>query len=137
MMSLASALVCASAAIIAFLGAAHLLFTFYGPKLRPREAALEGQMQAVSPGLTRQTTMWRAWIGFNASHSVGALLFGLVYGYLAVQHGPMLFESTFLKVLGVAVLASYVMLAKAYWFHIPLRGAALALALYMAALVVG
>ncbi len=28
-------------------------------------------MQQVSPVITRQTTMWKAWVGFNASHSYG------------------------------------------------------------------
>jgi hypothetical protein len=48
--------------------------------------------------LTRQTTMWRAWIGFNASHSMGAVFFGLVYGYLALLHVELLFRSPFLLI---------------------------------------
>src|SRR5438046_6957052 len=30
--------------------------------------------------------MWRAWVGFNASHSMGAMLFGLVFAFLALAH---------------------------------------------------
>jgi len=70
------ALITASAAIILTLGLLHLLYTFRGPKLQPREAALETQMTSVSPVITRQTTMWKAWVGFNGSHSYGAILFG-------------------------------------------------------------
>ncbi len=50
------ALITASAAIILTLGLLHLLYTFRGPKLHPREAALETQMKSVSPVITRQTT---------------------------------------------------------------------------------
>ena len=31
--------------------------------------------------ITPQTTLWRAWIGFNASHSLAAILFGLAKLY--------------------------------------------------------
>ena len=66
--------------------------------------------------------MWRAWIGFNASHSLGAMLFGLVYGYLAVFHLELLLQSRFLLLLGALFLGSFVVLAKHYWFVIPLAG---------------
>lgn len=136
MITLASALVAASAAVILLLGMAHLLFTFRGPKLHPRDAALQARMQEVSPVLTRQTTMWKAWVGFNASHSYGAIFFGLVYGYLALVHAALLFQASFLLAVGLALLLGYLVLARLYWFSIPLRGVALATALYVAALVV-
>jgi hypothetical protein len=40
-------LVSLSAAVIFALGILHLLYTFRGPKLRPRDAALQSAMQAV------------------------------------------------------------------------------------------
>ena len=93
------------------------------------------RMHEVSPNLTRQTTMWKAWIGFNASHSYGALLFGAVYGYLALIHGTFLFQSPFLLGLGLVFLLGLVALGKLYWFSVPLRGIVLATALYVAALL--
>ncbi|OHC64821.1 MAG: hypothetical protein A2045_00585 [Rhodocyclales bacterium GWA2_65_20] len=136
MIALASSLLAASAAIILLLGLAHLLFTFRGTKLHPRNAALEASMKQVSPVLTRQTTMWKAWIGFNASHSHGAIFFGLVYGYLALAHAAFLFQSAFLLLVGLALLLGYVVLARAYWFSIPLRGIVASTLLYLAALAV-
>ena len=136
MTTLASTLVAASAAIILLLGLAHLLFSFRGPKLHPRDAALEARMKEVSPVLTRQTTMWKAWIGFNASHSNGAIFFGLVYGYLALAHSALLFQSAFLLLVGLVLLVGYVILARIYWFSIPLRGITVATVLYLAALAV-
>jgi hypothetical protein len=90
----------------------------------------------VSPVITRQTTMWKAWVGFNASHSFGAILFGVVYGYLSLIHVAFLLQSTFLLLLGLALLLGYVFLAKSYWFSIPLRGILLATVLYAAALLI-
>jgi hypothetical protein len=122
-----------SAGIILLLGTIHLIYTFTGSKLTPRDPALRESMSAISPVLTRQTTMWKAWVGFNASHSLGAILFGLVYGYLAIVHADFLFRSPFLLIVGLAVLASYVVLAKLYWFRIPFIGISVATATYLAA----
>jgi hypothetical protein len=133
---IAPALVAASSAIILLLGLAHLLFTFYGPKLLPRDRDLQTRMQEVSPVITRQTTMWKAWIGFNASHSYGLILFGAVYGYLALAHGRLLFQSVFLLALGLMMLFGYVFLSKQFFFRFPLRSVLLATLLYLVALVV-
>jgi hypothetical protein len=92
-------------------------------------------MEQVPLVLTRQTTMWKAWVGFNASHSYGALLFGTVYGYLALVHSAVLFQSTFLLALGLVALVAYAFLGKRYWFSIPFRGILLATVFYVVALV--
>jgi hypothetical protein len=133
---LGPSLIAASAAIILLLGLIHLVYTFSGTKLHPREAALQARLKEVSPIITRETTMWKAWIGFNASHSYGAILFGLVYGYLALAHAAFLFQSAFLLSLGLLLLAGYAYLGKVYWFSVPFRGIALSTALYVAALIV-
>ncbi|HUS11381.1 MAG TPA: hypothetical protein VMZ30_13020 [Pyrinomonadaceae bacterium] len=136
MNTIAPLLVAASAAIILLLGLIHLLYTFYGPKLLPRDGELLTRMQEVSPVITGQTTMWKAWIGFNASHSYGLLLFGAVYGYLALAHSDFLFQSVFLLALGQILLFGYVFLAKRYFFRSPLRGVLLAMLLYGLAIIV-
>jgi len=136
MITLASSLVAASATIILLLGLIHLLYTFRGSKLHPRDTSLKARMSEISPVLTRETTMWSTWVGFNASHSFGAILFGLVYGYLALAHSPFLFQSTFLLLVGLLFLGGYVFLGKFYWFSVPYRGIVLSTALYVSALVV-
>ena len=135
MSAFAPALIALSAAIILLLGLLHLLYTFRGPKLRPRDAELEARMREVSPVITRQTTMWKAWVGFNASHSYGAIFFGVVYGYLALVHSAFLFRSTTLLAVGALRLAGYTFLGKRYWFSIPLRGIVLALVAYLGGVV--
>lgn len=131
----ASWLVAAGASLILMLGAAHLLFTFRGSKLLPRDPALQARMQEVSPRISGQTTMWRAWIGFNASHSMGALLFGLVYLHLALVMPQALFGSLYLRGLGLAFLLGWALLGRRYWFSVPYRGVLLALLLYAAGLL--
>jgi hypothetical protein len=129
-------LIAVSAAVILSMGLLHLLYTFYGTKLLPRDTELLVRMREVSPVISRQTTMWKAWVGFNASHSFSAILFGFVYGYLALLHAAFLFQSTFLLLLGLALLLGYLGLAKSYWFSAPLRGILLATVLYAAGLLI-
>ncbi len=133
---LASNLIVASAAIVLLFGSMHLLFTFRGTKLHPRDPALKAAMMVTHPVITRQTTVWRANLGFNATHSMGLMLFGLIYGYLALTQPAMLWQSGFLLTLGLITLAAYVVLARLYFFSIPFRGVTLATLCYLAGLVV-
>src|SRR5271165_4869361 len=109
-----------SASIVLTLGVLHLVYTFWGPSLTPRNPALQTSMSQSSPVLTNETTMWRCWVGFNATHSLGLILFGLVFGYLALAHGQLLFRSPFLLVVGLAMLGGLVVLCKIYFFSWPL-----------------
>src|SRR5262245_17722388 len=129
-MKLARLLVSISAAIPLILGILHLVYTFSGSKLRPRDPELQSRMEAEPPGITSQTTMWRLWIGFNTNHSLGLLLFGCVYAYLALAQPDLLFRSTFLFVAGGLFLAGYLLVARVYFFRIPFLGLLVAAACY-------
>jgi hypothetical protein len=131
---IAKALMVFSAGIILTLGVAHLVYTFWGPKLTPRDPALQISMSQISPVITRETTMWRAWVGFNASHSMGAILFGLIYGFLAIAHSQLLFRSPFLLIVGLAMLGGFFVLAKVYWFSVPFTCISISLACYVASI---
>ncbi|HOZ64217.1 MAG TPA: hypothetical protein PK497_07385 [Burkholderiaceae bacterium] len=134
-MLLSSIFIAASAAVAGLLGGIHMLYTFHGNKLHPRDPTVRDAMMADTPVLTRETTVWRATKGFNASHSLGVILFAAVYIYLAGWHAGLLQASAFLLGLGMATLLTYLALARAYWFSIPFRGIALACGLYAAGLV--
>jgi hypothetical protein len=131
-----AAFIAASAAIILLLGLVHLMYTFRGPNLHPRDPDLTARMMDVSPVIAPETTMWRAWVGFNATHSLGLILFGALYGYLAIRHSTLLFQSWFLLALGFALLLGYVVVAKLYFFSTPFRGVVVAAALYLLGIVV-
>ena len=128
-------LIAASALILLVLGTLHLVLTFRGTAFHPRDPALMKSMQTDTMRITRATTLWRSSIGFHGSHSVGAMFFGLVYGYLALEGSGFLFSSVFLLALGLIVLCAYLVLARLYWFKVPFRGILLANILYAAALL--
>lgn len=133
---LASTLVATSAGIVLLFGSIHLLYTLHGNKLHPRDPAVMTAMQQTHPVITRQTTMWRANHGFNVTHSMGLMLFGLVYGYLALLQPVLLWQSVFLLTLGLMTLVMYAVVAKRYFFNIPFGGVTVATALYATGLMI-
>lgn len=136
-MLLAPLFIIASATVMGLLGCVHLFFTFYSNRFDPRDTALAEALAVKSPVISGQTTMARAAKGFHASHSMGVMLFALVWVYLALVQWPVLRQSPFLLVLGMVVLMAYLALAKHYWFSVPLRGIALANGLYAVGLGLG
>ena len=123
-----------SASIVFTLGVIHFVYTFRGAKLTPRDPALQISMSQISPVITRETTMWRCWMGFNVTHSMGLILFGLVFGFLALAHDQLLFQSPFLLLVGLAMLVGLVVLCKVYFFSVPLTGIGISLACYIASI---
>jgi hypothetical protein len=123
-----------SASILLTLGVVHLVYTFWGPKLTPRDPALQIRVSQIAPVITNETTMWRCWVGFNASHSMGLILFGLIFGFLALAHDQLLFRSPFLLVVGMAMLGGFVVLSKFYFFSAPLASISISLVCYIASI---
>ena len=122
--------------VIGLLGLVHLIYTLLTNKFEPRDSDLGRRLREVSPVLTAETTMWRAWIGFNASHSLGAILFAALYFYLAIFNLEFLLSTPFLVILSLLVLGSYLILAYRFWFKLPLWGIAIAATLFVAGYVV-
>lgn len=125
-------LLATSAALLFVLGLLHLRLTWFGGKLAPRDAAVEAGMRQTPLRLTRETTLWRAWIGFNASHGLGLLLFGTIYGYMAMCRFSVLQQAPFLLMVGAVYLACLLLLARRYFFSIPFFGVSACLAVYLA-----
>lgn len=110
------------ATIFGLLGFAHLIYTFYTNKFDARDQSVTTGMKTTSPVLTKETTMWKAWIGFNASHSLGAMLVTAFYVPLALTNMQVIRENLWFSLLPVLVGVSYLFLAKKYWFRIPFIG---------------
>ena len=124
-----------SAGMVLVLGIIHLAYTFSGSSLLPRDSALQTAMSQAHLAISNETTVARAWVGFNASHSMGLILFGLIFGYLALYHTKLLFDSAYLLVVGFAMLAGFLVLAKLYWFSTPFAGIAISLLCYVAGII--
>ena len=113
--------------VFGVLGALHAIYTLLDlrnpRRLVPVDPSVAQAMANSALRLSRGgTDMWRAWIGFNFSHSLGLLLFG----GLAVWAGCRI------KSLPVGMMPAltligciYLVLALLYWFRIPAIGIAI------------
>ena len=117
--------------IFGVLGTIHLLYTFFTEKFSPYDPSVAVAMESTSPRLTKETTMWRAWVGFNASHSLGAMLLAAIYVPLAIYHFELIQNSLWFSLLPVVVGISYLILAKTYWFKIPFIGVLISLVCFI------
>ena len=109
-------------AIPFLLGALHLYLTLFTEKLFPRNSTIVQEMKESYPQLTKATTIWKSWIGFNASHSSGAIFFGFINIYLAVAHFDLITSDITIVTLDLTMAGSYCWLAWKYWFKMPLTG---------------
>lgn len=118
------------------LGLIHVWATPVSPAqkkgLSPRDAALREAMTNSALMISRRLNFWSAWVGFNLSHSLGAVLFGTAV--LLVGRTSTSFDhqaSVFLP-FAVSVSAIYLAVAVRYWFRIPIIGIAVSCACFVA-----
>ena len=120
------------------LGLVHWLYTFMDMstprKLTPRDDAVRLAMEATTPKLTARTTMWKAWMGFNHSYSLGAIVFGLVFLILALQNFAALAANMPLMTIAVVVPLIYLWFGIRFWFRTPIIGIAMSMTCFRAAL---
>jgi len=119
---MAKILLIVGASIFGILGTVHLLYTFFTNKFEAFDSEVTEAMKRTSPILTKETSVWNAWIGFNASHSLGAMLVAAVYIPLTASYFSVIQQSVWFSILPVLIGLSYLMLAKTYWFRIPFVG---------------
>ncbi|WP_448546989.1 LIC_13387 family protein [Thalassotalea fusca] len=123
------------ASIFGMLGFVHLFYTFFTNKFNPFKSDVIAEMSSTSPVLTKETTIWRAWVGFNASHSLGAIFFAAIYIPLAFSHFQFFANNNWFVVLPPIVGFSYLFLAKSYWFKVPFWGILLSTLCFVGALL--
>jgi hypothetical protein len=120
-----------------FLGFAHAVATPQTPAdakgLSPRDPAVRGAMTSDHILLTRRTTVWLAWVGFNMSHSLGAILFGVVVALIGRSSASFEAQANVFLPLAVLVSAIYLALAVRYWFRTPIIGISLASVCFLVA----
>jgi hypothetical protein len=126
--------------IFGILGLLHAVYTFTDAsnprRLAPDDSDVLRSMASSKVRLSRGgTTMWRAWLGFNFSHSLGALMFSAAC-ITAGLNLPALSLPKAALLLPVGIGAIYLWLATRYWFRIPAIGIALGTACFVAAWLV-
>ncbi|MCZ4320415.1 LIC_13387 family protein [Pseudomonas anguilliseptica] len=118
------------------LGLLHTVYTIadtYNPKkLIPYRLGVMELMEESTLAITKETNMWRAWVGFNISHGIGILFFSATYLYLSISYTSYLESSLFFMSAAPIMSLTYLVLSKKYWFSIPTIGSAIGLLCFCA-----
>ena len=114
-------------AVCGLLGTLHVIYTLLDMRkprrLVPADPAVAQAMANTALRLSRgKTDMWRAWIGFNFSHSLGVLLTGAfaVWAGFEINKVPLGIIMPVLTLIGCV----YLVIAVRYWFRGPVIGVA-------------
>lgn len=130
-------LVMAGGAIFVVLGVLHGVYTFLDlgrpRRLAPANAELIEEMRKTRVRLRKDArNFWLSYLGFNFSHSLGALFFGAVTIATAALE-PSLVGSPLIMMTFVAVALIYALLSHFFWFIVPLASSVLAALLFASA----
>lgn len=124
-------------AVFGMLGGLHAIYTVLDlrnpQRLVPADPSVAQAMANSALRLSGgRTDMWRAWIGFNFSHSLGVLMVA----------GLALWAGSRISALPVGIMPAltligcvYVVLALLYWFRAPAIGVAIGTGCFAAAWV--
>ncbi len=111
--------------VFIFAGGLHVLLTladtarprYFTPKDRAVKPALEGTR--IRLGGNAAPSMWRAWLGFNISHGLGVLTFGLLCLLIATHDFKLVERIDAIRPLTIAFSAAYLALSLRFWFYLP------------------
>ncbi len=133
---MAQVLLFTGALVFFALGVAHGALTLRdvsSPRaLTPTDNNVRLAMQGSQLVFDRRLNLWRAWLGFNLSHSLGLVLFGGGLIAVACLHFPFYAQSPILQLTAVATAAAYLILSMRFWFVGPVIGSGFGLVCFLA-----
>jgi hypothetical protein len=124
------------ASIFVLLGSAHGALTLRDlshPRAFTPKAELRAAMQQSAIALNPSINLWRAWLGFNLTHSLGAVMFGSAFLYLGILHSSLFSQSPLLQCLAVLLSAIYLVISSKFFFSKPVIGSAVSMVCFVLA----
>ncbi|MFT7289004.1 MAG: hypothetical protein ACI87W_003130 [Halieaceae bacterium] len=129
-------LVLLGSGIIVLLGIAHGIYTLRstpegGPMMPVNPEVREAMLVVDGIGLapTLKTTLWKGWIGFNLSHSLGLIVVGLLIGLPVLEALASPMDNFAWLICALLLPCLYLWLSIRHWFAKPTMGFAIATAL--------
>jgi hypothetical protein len=126
-------------AIFFLLGTLHGLLTLRdiaAPRaFTPTDDAVRIAMQGTRLAFNPRANFWEAWLGFNLSHSFGAVMFGGALLFTAWRHAAAFDGSGPFQAVAVLISAAYFVTSLRFWFWGPTLGSGIALACLLGAAV--
>ena len=127
-----TALVVSGAIVFLLLGVGHAILMLQSTPTKGAFAASEPDVQAAMQARTGlglapdlDTTLWRAWVGFNLSHALGVVVIAAVVLFHAGDDLGAAADRPWFLALAIGVPTIYLVLSVRYWFAAPTRGIAL------------
>lgn len=118
--------------ILLLLGAGHGLLMLRDLRVPrafvPAVDSVRHEMEQTAIGLSPDTNLWRAWVGFNLSHSLGLVVAGATALLFVVDHHAIYADNPLLLVAPIVISFGYLLLAHVFWFWGPVVGFALSTA---------
>jgi hypothetical protein len=99
----------------------------------PPDATLRQAMQQSSIRFRPDINLWRAWLGFNLTHSLGLVVFGAAFLYIGIFQPGTFASSLLVQSFAVVVSAAYLVVSSKYFFVHPVIGSAIGLVCFLAA----
>lgn len=123
--------------IFVVLGGAHGVLTLrdlrHPRAFTPPDPELRAAMQHSAIAFHPDVNLWRAWVGFNLSHSLGLVMFGGAFVYLGLFHAVVFSQSPLVQSCAMLVSAAYLVMSLRFWFSTPAIGSGMALVCFVLA----
>ncbi len=117
---MAQALLIVGARIFLLLGIVHAILTLRdlsNPRtFTPTDASVRTAMQSSQLAIHPNTNLWKAWLGFNLSHSLGILLFGGELFCIGLFQFTLFAHNLLIQSVVILVSAAYFVMSLCFWF---------------------
>ncbi len=134
---MAQLLIIIAASIFLLMGAGHGALTLRDLKhpraFTPPDPALRQAMQQSSIAFHPTINLWKAWLGFNLSHSLGLILFGAAFLHVGIFEPNAFASSLLVQTVAVLVSAIYLVLSVKFFFSKPVIGSTIGLVCFLVA----
>lgn len=136
-MEISRALFLAGAGPFLVLGAAHAWHTPTRTDetkgLSPRDPAVGEAMARTTPRLTDRTDLWKAWVGFNYTHSFGPVILFCFVMLIGRSEATWAANGSLAAPLALVIALVYLVLSAKYFFRTPTIGVAVSALCFAAA----
>jgi hypothetical protein len=136
---MARALLALGGIVFALLGAGHAFLTirdlFQPRTFTPPGNELQQAMKNSTVAIHPASNLWQAWMGFNLSHALGVIVFGVTLTSIAITSIEFFERNLAIQIGGPVIGTIYIALARAFWYRDPFIGASLGTAVLTAAAV--
>lgn len=96
------------------IGIMHLIGTLFTELLHPKNKKLMEEMKYTPIVVDDKVSIWKAWIGFNATFSICLFLMGFINFYLAYSYFEILKGFSILSISSLSCLVLLILLSHKY-----------------------